>query len=171
MRQRTTSSRISLTAWNGSHSKWLARLYCESSCGKSINGPDLILARISTLTSELLKSGLADEILLRVNPVLLGIGKRFFAENTPARSIIVHISKSLPSGILVNACKAAGPSQTSNPAPIGEANSVLADRLHQLTKLLISSDVCPVPGVEYRRLCGSRIRGSALLRLATCLHV
>lgn len=53
---------------------------------KSEDGPDLILAGSSTLTSTLLEHGLAVEVLLAVYPVLLGTGKRFFAEGTPARS-------------------------------------------------------------------------------------
>ncbi|GIK37914.1 MAG: dihydrofolate reductase [Chloroflexota bacterium] len=53
---------------------------------KSQHGPDLILSGSSTLTSMLLEQGLVDEVLLVVYPVLLGTGKRFFAEGTPARS-------------------------------------------------------------------------------------
>jgi dihydrofolate reductase len=47
---------------------------------KSQDGPDLVLWGSSTLTSTLLEHGLADEVLLIVYPVLLGTGKRFFAE-------------------------------------------------------------------------------------------
>ena len=47
---------------------------------KSHDGPDLILSGSSTLTSTLLEHGLPDEVLLAVYPVLLGTGKRFFAE-------------------------------------------------------------------------------------------
>jgi dihydrofolate reductase len=50
---------------------------------KSQAGPDLILWGSSTLTSTLLEHGLAEEVLLVVYPVLLGTGKRFFAEGTP----------------------------------------------------------------------------------------
>ena len=42
---------------------------------KSQDGPDLILAGSSTLTSTLLDHGLAEEVLLAVYPVLLGTGK------------------------------------------------------------------------------------------------
>jgi dihydrofolate reductase len=49
---------------------------------KSEAGPDLVLSGSSTLTSTLLEHGLADEVLLIVYPVLLGTGKRFFAERT-----------------------------------------------------------------------------------------
>lgn len=76
---------------------------------KSHNGPDLILCGSSTLTSTLLEHGLADEVLLLVYPVLLGKGKRFFAEGTAPRSLDLVSTKPLPSGILINAYKVAGP--------------------------------------------------------------
>lgn len=76
---------------------------------KSHNGPDLILWGSSTLTSTLLEHGLADEILLFVYPVLLGTGKRFFAERTPPRAFELASTKAFPSGIVMNAYQAAGP--------------------------------------------------------------
>ena len=76
---------------------------------KSHNGPELILSGSSTLTSTILEHGLADEILLLVYPVLLGKGKRFFAEGTPARAFEFASTKDLSSGILMNVYKAAGP--------------------------------------------------------------
>jgi dihydrofolate reductase len=76
---------------------------------KSQNGPDLILTGSSTLTSTLLEYGLADEVVLLVNPVLLGTGKRIFAEGTPPRAFELASTKALPSGIVINAYKAAGP--------------------------------------------------------------
>jgi dihydrofolate reductase len=60
---------------------------------KSQDGSDLILAGSSTLTSTLLEHGLADEVLLAVYPVLLGTGKPFFAEGTPARSFELVTTK------------------------------------------------------------------------------
>src|SRR6478672_4980439 len=53
---------------------------------KSQDGPDLILEGSSTLTSTVLDHGLADEMVLAIYPVLLGTGKRFFAEGTPAHA-------------------------------------------------------------------------------------
>jgi dihydrofolate reductase len=79
---------------------------------KSQDGPDLILWGSSTLTSTLLEHGLADEVLLFVYPVLLGTGKRFFAEGTPARSFELVSSKALPSGIMISFYKFAGPLKT-----------------------------------------------------------
>jgi len=54
---------------------------------KAKDGADLILSGSSTLTSALLEHGLADEVVLLVNPVLLGKGKRLFAEGTPPRAL------------------------------------------------------------------------------------
>ena len=76
---------------------------------KSQDGPDLILSGSSTLTSTLFEHGLADEVLLVVYPVLLGTGKRFFAEGTPPRSFELVSTKAMPSGIILSIYKAAGP--------------------------------------------------------------
>ncbi|HET6330437.1 MAG TPA: dihydrofolate reductase family protein [Holophagaceae bacterium] len=76
---------------------------------KAQDGTDLILWGSSTLTSMLLEHGLADEVLLIVYPVLLGTGKRFFAEGTPARSFELVSTNAFPSGIILNAYKVAGP--------------------------------------------------------------
>lgn len=72
---------------------------------KSHDGPDLILWGSSTLTSTLLEHGLADEILLLVYPILLGKGKRLFAEGTPPRAFELASSQAFPSGIIMNAYK------------------------------------------------------------------
>ena len=76
---------------------------------KSHDGPDLVLWGSSTLTSTLLEHGLADEVELLVYPVLLGKGKRLFAEGTPPRAFELASTKTLSSGIVINAYKAAGP--------------------------------------------------------------
>jgi dihydrofolate reductase len=76
---------------------------------KSQDGRDLILWGSSTLTSTLLEHRLADEVLLLVYPVLLGTGKRFFAEGTPPSSLELASTKAMPSGIIFNTYKVAGP--------------------------------------------------------------
>jgi dihydrofolate reductase len=78
---------------------------------KAKDGNDLILTGSSTLTSVLLEHGLADEMVLLVNPVLLGKGKRLFEEGTPPRAFALADSKALSSGIVINRYKAAGPLQ------------------------------------------------------------
>ncbi len=76
---------------------------------KSQDGPDLILSGSASLTSTLLEHGLADEVLLVVYPVLLGTGKRFFADGTPPRSLELVSTRAMPSGILLSAYNVAGP--------------------------------------------------------------
>jgi len=80
---------------------------------KSQEGPDLILPGSSTLTSTLLEHGLADDVLLVVYPVLLGTGKRIFADGTPPRSFEFVSTKALPSGIILSLYSVAGPLKTA----------------------------------------------------------
>jgi dihydrofolate reductase len=80
---------------------------------KAQDGPDLVLSGSSTLTSALLEHGLADDILLVVYPVLLGMGKRFFAEGTPARAFELVSSNAMPSGIVLSRYKPAGALKTA----------------------------------------------------------
>ena len=76
---------------------------------KSQDGPDLILWGTSTLTSIVLEQQLADEVLLIVYPILLGTGKRLFAEGTPARAFELVSTQAFPSGIIFSTYKVAGP--------------------------------------------------------------
>jgi dihydrofolate reductase len=75
---------------------------------KAKDGADLIVSGSSSLTSMLLEQGLADEVNLLVYPVLLGKGKRFFAEGTPPRALTLDSTTAFPSGIIVNTYKAPG---------------------------------------------------------------
>jgi dihydrofolate reductase len=79
---------------------------------KSQDGPTLILWGSSTLTSTLLEHNLVDEVVLVVYPVMLGTGKRLFAEGTPARSFELVSAKAMPSGIVLSTYKTAGPLKT-----------------------------------------------------------
>ena len=76
---------------------------------KSQDGPDVLLMGSSTLTSTVLEHGLADEVVLLVDPVLLGVGKRLFADGTPARAFELASTTSTPTGIVVNSYKPVGP--------------------------------------------------------------
>ena len=80
---------------------------------KSQDGPGLVLSGSSTLTSTLLEQGLADEVVLIVSPVLLGTGKRFFAEGTPARSFELVSTTTTPSGVIFSSYKVVGPLKTA----------------------------------------------------------
>src|SRR3954470_19069609 len=76
---------------------------------KSQDGPDLVLSGSITLISMLLEQGLEDAVVLAVYPVLLGTGKRFFAEGTPAASLELVGTQVMPSGIIFGTYKVAGP--------------------------------------------------------------
>ena len=66
---------------------------------KARNGPDLVVPGSSTLTSVLLDHGLADEVVLLVNPIVLGKGKRFFEGGSLPRGFALGSTRALPSGI------------------------------------------------------------------------
>jgi dihydrofolate reductase len=76
---------------------------------KSRDGPELILWGSSTLTSTLLEHGVVDDILLAVYPILLGAGKRLFAEGTPACAFELVSTNAIPSGVILSAYKVMGP--------------------------------------------------------------
>ena len=80
---------------------------------KSQDGPNLILWGSSTLTSTLLEHGLADEVVFVVYPVLVGTGKRFFAEGTPAHSFELVSTQTTPTGVVLSHYKTAGPLKTA----------------------------------------------------------
>lgn len=68
---------------------------------KEGDGPDLVCCGSSTLTSALIQHGLVDDVVLPVNPVLVGTGKRLFTEGTPGRAFELVDATALPSGIVV----------------------------------------------------------------------
>src|SRR6202020_473992 len=68
-------------------------------------GPDLIVAGSSMLISVLLDHGLADEVVMLVNPIVLGKGKRFFEGGSLPRGFALGSNRAFPSGILVNVYK------------------------------------------------------------------
>lgn len=75
---------------------------------KSHDGPDLVVCGSSTVTSPLIEHELADELLLVVYPLVLGTGKRLFADGTPARSFALAGSTAMPTGIILNSYRPAG---------------------------------------------------------------
>jgi dihydrofolate reductase len=85
---------------------------------KSKDGPQLIVWGSSTLTPVLLEHELADEILLLVFPVLLGKGKRIFADGTPPRELALVSTKAVSSGVIISTYKPNGPLRTSSYADV-----------------------------------------------------
>ena len=76
---------------------------------KSQDGPNLILSGSSSLTSTLLEHGLADELIAIVYPVLLGTGKRVFADRTPAQAFEFVNTQTTPTGVTLTTYKVLGP--------------------------------------------------------------
>jgi dihydrofolate reductase len=62
----------------------------------------------------LLVHGLADEVLLLVYPILLGTGKRFFAEGTPPRELALVSTKAAATGVVMTTYLPAGPLRTGS---------------------------------------------------------
>jgi dihydrofolate reductase len=76
---------------------------------KAQDGPDLILSGSITLASTVLEHGLADEVILPIYPVVLGKGRRLFADGTPPRSLELVSAQPMPSGIIFCTYTVAGP--------------------------------------------------------------
>ena len=81
---------------------------------KAKDGPDLVLWGSSTLTPVLLETGLADEVLLLVFPVLLGKGKRFFSDSASPRELALISTKPASSGVIMNTYRPVGPLRTGS---------------------------------------------------------
>lgn len=81
---------------------------------KTEDRPDILLWGSSTLTPLLLEHELADEVMLFIYPVLLGKGKKFFADGTAPRALELVGSQSVPSGIVINTFRPAGPAKTGS---------------------------------------------------------
>nr|WP_121273152.1 dihydrofolate reductase family protein [Pedobacter schmidteae] len=73
------------------------------------DGADLVVSGSISLTSQLLDTGLVDEVILIVYPVLLGRGKRLLSDSIDARELEFVDSKTTPTGILINTYKHLGP--------------------------------------------------------------
>ncbi|MCF2506341.1 dihydrofolate reductase family protein [Dyadobacter sp. CY107] len=75
---------------------------------KQTEGPDLVVMGSISLTSELLDSGLVDELLLIIYPILMGHGRRILSDNFGARKLeLVKTSRS-STGLMINTYKQLG---------------------------------------------------------------
>jgi dihydrofolate reductase len=75
---------------------------------KASNGPDLHIWGSSLLLQALIAADLIDEYRLWVFPLVLGEGKRLFANGVPPRSLTLVDTRATPSGILANTYRPAG---------------------------------------------------------------
>lgn len=76
---------------------------------KAEDGPDLIIWGSSSLTSPLLEAGLVDELVLITYPVLLGRGKRLFADKGYAQELALVSTKTTSAGVCFNTYRYVGP--------------------------------------------------------------
>jgi dihydrofolate reductase len=87
---------------------------------KEKSGPHLIVWGSSTLTRVLLEHELADEVMLLVFPVLLGTGKRIFADGTPPRELALVSTRAVSSGVIISTYKPNGPLRTGTMGDAGK---------------------------------------------------
>jgi dihydrofolate reductase len=77
-------------------------------------GPDLQVHGSGNLIQTLLKHDLVDEFWLKIFPVVLGAGKRLFAEGTMPGAFTLHEAKTSPLGVIVASYKRAGDVKTGS---------------------------------------------------------
>lgn len=75
---------------------------------KSTDGPDMVVWGSGMLTTALLDQGLVDEVVLFVYPVLLGVGKRLFADGDFPRELALVNTKVVSSTLLMNTYRYVG---------------------------------------------------------------
>jgi dihydrofolate reductase len=75
---------------------------------KQGEGPDLVIQGSSTLYPALLAAGLLDSLTVMTFPVVLGRGKRWFGEETPARALRVTDTKVTRTGAVIATYEPAG---------------------------------------------------------------
>ena len=69
---------------------------------KDQDGSNLLTWGSGAMVRQLLAAGLVDELWFLVYPVVLGRGKRMFADNAQASAFTLAYSNSTPGGVLVN---------------------------------------------------------------------
>ena len=68
---------------------------------KESDGPDLVIQGSSTIYPALLAAGLLDQLTLMTFPVVLGAGKRWFGDSTPAEALKLVDHKVTRSGAVI----------------------------------------------------------------------
>jgi dihydrofolate reductase len=100
---------------------------------KSGEGPDLVIQGSSTLYPQLLAAGLIDRLVLMTFPLVLGRGKRLFAEGTAPGSMRMLDHEISPAGNIIATYEPAGPvepgsfpTEESSPAEIERRAKIAA---------------------------------------------
>jgi dihydrofolate reductase len=82
---------------------------------KNSEGPDLQVWGSSELTQLLFENGLVDELHLRIFPLVLGKGKKLFANEMMAAAFTVTESVTTPKGVFIATYQRSGEVPTSEP--------------------------------------------------------
>jgi dihydrofolate reductase len=100
-------------AWN--NSQLLGRdVVASLKALKGEDGPDLLVQGSSDFLQTLWKNGLVDEFSVVIFPLLLGKGKRLFADGTIPAGLKLVKSRSCPSGVIVANYKLDGAVRTGD---------------------------------------------------------
>jgi dihydrofolate reductase len=81
---------------------------------KQQDGPDLQVHGSGNLIQTLLKHDLVDELWLKIFPIILGVGKRLFAEGTIPAAFTLNDSKASTKGVIFATYKRAGVVETGS---------------------------------------------------------
>jgi dihydrofolate reductase len=81
---------------------------------KQDDGPELQVHGSGDLLQTLIRHGLVDEFQLLIFPVLVGTGKRLFADGTLPAALELLESRVSPSGVVIGRYKPAGPLTTGS---------------------------------------------------------
>jgi dihydrofolate reductase len=113
------------------HSRWLGQNAVQAVKKlKQENGPPLLVPGSSNLVHALLEHRLVDELQLLVFPIVLGKGKRLFAEGAKPTAFKVTHSTTTPAGVMAATYVAAGDVPTGSFAEPPKAHSARDDRAH-----------------------------------------
>jgi dihydrofolate reductase len=81
---------------------------------KEQRGPELQVHGSGNLIQTLLKHDLIDELWLKIFPIMLGAGKRLFAEGTIPAAFVLEESRVSPKGVIVTSYRRSGEVKTGS---------------------------------------------------------
>lgn len=99
---------------------------------KRSDGPDLLIQGSSTIYPGLLEHGLLDRLMVQTFPVVLGGGKRTFADGTPAGALKLVDQKLSPSGVVIATYEPDGPLAIGNAGEWGEPSAREQERRQRI---------------------------------------
>jgi dihydrofolate reductase len=79
-------------------------------------GPDIVVMGSGELVRSLQRRGLVDEYVLLVHPLLLGSGRRLFADDAALARFRVEDAQTTTTGVVITSYRRAEPAQSARPA-------------------------------------------------------